>query len=79
MGNMPLCFCIGKRKNLSINSDFIIKKYDNSTSKLIDKEKQDKNESNKKNDNEVNRSTLSPQTKFNNPLPNIVIIKHKKL
>ena len=75
MGNMPYCSCIEKRKSISINSDIIIKKYYNSN--LTRKEKLGKYESNKILDSEIDKNTFSPQHYFINPLPNIVIIKHK--
>ena len=78
MGSIPNCCCAEKRKNVIKNSELIIKKYESCN--LLKLESLDNSYSNKKLDNEIiNKSTLSPQVPFINPLPNIVILKHKKI
>ena len=78
MGSIPYCCCAEKRKNVIKNSELIIKKYESCN--LLKQERLDYSDSNKKLDNEIiNKSTLSRQMTFINPLPNIVILKHKKI
>ena len=78
MGNIPFCICIEKRKNkLLIESDIIIKKFEN-YSNLSNEERKGHNYIIKKFDYELNKGSLTPQNDFVNPLPNIVILKHKK-
>ena len=78
MGSIPNCCCVEKRKDVIKNSELIIKKYESCN--LIRLERANNSDTNKKLDNEIiNKSTLSPQVPFINPLPNIVILKHKKI
>ena len=78
MGSIPNCCCVEKRKDVIKNSELIIKKYESCN--LIRLERTNNSDTNKKLDNEIiNKSTLSPQVPFINPLPNIVILKHKKI
>ena len=78
MGGTPFCFCFEKRRSITINSELIIKKYDSSN--LINIKGIEYFVSNNKLDSEIiNKTTLSKQVQFINPLPNIVILKHKNI
>ena len=81
MGSIPYCVCIKKRKNKLLESEIIIKKYDNYTNdvNLSNEERKHHNYIIKNLDYDLNKSSLTPQNEFGNPLPNIVILKHKKL
>ena len=80
MGSIPYCICIEKRKNKLLESEIIIKKFDNYTNdaNLSNEERKDHNYIIKNLDYDINKGSLTPQNDFDNPLPNIVILKHKK-
>ena len=80
MGSIPYCICIQKRENKLIESDIIINKYEDHTNyaNLSNEERKNHNYITKKLDYEFNESSLTPQNDIINPLPNIVILKHKK-
>ena len=77
MGNMPNCTYFSKTKQIISKSEVIIKDFENIIN-LSKKEIKDKSNYNidKKDENE---NTLSSQNYFINPLPEIVIVKFKKL
>ena len=77
MGSIPYCICIENRKNKLLESDIIINKFEN-YSNLSNEERKSHNFIVKNLDNEFNKSTLNPQNDLVNPLPNIVVLKHKK-
>ena len=79
MGNIPFCYCYEKNKQIVMNSDLYIKGIENHSN--INKKDTNNNNIyiNEKFEFDINKSTLSPQNKLINPLPEIVIIKYKKL
>ena len=79
MGSIPYCICIEKRSNKLLESDIIIKKYENYTNydNLSNEERKVHNYINKKFGYEPSKSSLARKNDFVNPLPNIVILKYK--
>ena len=81
MGSIPNCICYTNKKYVLIESDLYV---DNNNmevdSYIYNKEfgKMNISNSRDKMDSDINRTTLSPQNNFINPLPDIVIIKFKK-
>ena len=79
MGNIPYCVCNEKRKQISIKSEFDLNKLENILDSGINVKEEDNQQfESGKMECENNKSTLSPQNKFINPLPEMVIIKYKK-
>ncbi len=70
MGNIPHCVCIEKRNQILLKSELDINNIEYM---------KERNQKFEKIESQNNETTLSPQYKFINPLPEIVIIKHKKL
>ena len=80
MGNIPYCICIENRKQISIQSDLDMNNLDNILNLHINvKEADNQQFESGKMECENNKTTLSPQNKFINPLPEMVIIKYKKV
>ena len=79
MGSISYCICIEEKTKKLSESEIIIKKFEKYTNdaNLSNEEIKDNNHI-KKFDYDVNNNSLTPQNDFNNPLPNIVILKHKK-
>ncbi len=79
MGNIPFCNYYEKNKQIVIKSDLNIKGIENHLN-INQKDTNNNNiYMNEKFEFDINQSTLSPQNKLINPLPEIVIIKYKKL
>ena len=80
MGSSPLCFCEQRRNQLIIDSEIIFQDIEDYL-KHINKSKGDSLSSilNRKSEIENYKNTLLIKTGFINPLPDIVIIKHKNL
>ena len=80
MGNIPYCICFEKRKQITIKSDLDMNNIENMLNIGSSVKGADNHHfENGKMECENNKTTLSPQTRFNNPLPEMVIIKYKKL
>ena len=82
MGSTPFCFCSENKNCINAISDVIIKQNDNDLN-LNYKERTEKENYNINKisdyDNNRSNSTFSPPGKFINPLPDIVVLKYKKL
>ena len=80
MGNVPYCFDYEQRRQILKNSEVIIDD-SNEFSNLKDKEIKPSQDFilNKKLDLDTNKNTSSPQIDFINPLPNIVILKPRRI
>ena len=80
MGNVPFCFNCEQKKQIIKDSEIII---DDSNEFANIKYKEIKASQdfilNKKLDLDTNKNTLSPQIDFINPLPNIVILKPRRI
>ena len=75
MGSIPYCTCFEKKSQIiTVKSDIEVNNIEN-FSNCYSKEKRDTTNR----DYENNKITLSPQYNFINPLPKIVIIKHKNI
>ena len=80
MGSSPLCFCEQRRNQLIIDSEIIFQNFEDYL-ESINKGKRESINSilNKKSEIDNFKNTLSIKNDFINPLPDIVIIKHKNL
>ena len=80
MGSVPYCFSVEQKKQIIKDSEVVI---DDSNEFSNIKYKEIKTSQdfilNKKLDLETNKNSLSPQIDFINPLPNIVIVKPRRI
>ena len=80
MGNVPYCFNCEQKKQIIKDSEIII---DDSNEFSNIKYREIKTSQdfilNKKLDLDTNKNSLSPQIDFINPLPNIVILKPRRI
>ena len=81
MGNVPYCFNCEQEKQLIKGSEVIIDDDSNEFSNLKYKEIKSNQDFilNRKLELDTNKNTLSPQIDFINPLPNIVILKPRRI
>ena len=80
MGSIPLCFCVQRKKQLIINSEVIFQDFENYNESNIKGKRESLNSLlNRKSEIDNYKNTLSIKKDFINPLPDIVIIKHKNL